>query len=246
MVEPLDPTLGSYEALLRAQHADGIVVSGPRFDDEGLARLARDGFPIVLQGSLPGLSCTERRHRQRPRGDAGRRAPGRARLAADRLHHERAACLHRCPATPRRLPGRAGGRRACRTTSASSPMPPSTPAVAIGRWRTSSSAARSTLSSWPATSSPSGRSRRSGNSACASPHDISIVGFDDIALAAYFDPPLTTVRLPAYDLGVAAGTAFSIGSQAGRFRTGRSSRPSSSCGPRRPRQSDRRATGPGP
>ena len=40
------------------------------------------------------------------------------------------------------------------------------------------------------------------------PHDISIVGFDDIALAAYFDPPLTTVRLPAYDLGVAAGKAL--------------------------------------
>ena len=40
------------------------------------------------------------------------------------------------------------------------------------------------------------------------PDDISIVGFDDIALAAFFDPPLTTVHLPAYDLGVAAGTAL--------------------------------------
>ncbi|HSL33786.1 MAG TPA: LacI family DNA-binding transcriptional regulator, partial [Candidatus Limnocylindrales bacterium] len=41
MVEPLDPMSGNYEALLRAQHADGIVVSGPRSDDSGLARLAR-------------------------------------------------------------------------------------------------------------------------------------------------------------------------------------------------------------
>ena len=40
------------------------------------------------------------------------------------------------------------------------------------------------------------------------PDDISVVGFDDIALAAFFDPPLTTVRLPAYDLGVAVGTAL--------------------------------------
>src|SRR6187431_1943529 len=55
MVEPLDPVDGSYEALLRAQHVDGLVLSGPRIDDEGLVDLARDGFPIVLQGSLPGL-----------------------------------------------------------------------------------------------------------------------------------------------------------------------------------------------
>ena len=40
------------------------------------------------------------------------------------------------------------------------------------------------------------------------PDDISVVGFDDIPLAAYFDPPLTTIRLPAYELGHAAGRAL--------------------------------------
>ena len=42
----------------------------------------------------------------------------------------------------------------------------------------------------------------------AVPDDVSIVGFDDIPLAAYFDPPLTTVRLPAFELGQAAGRAL--------------------------------------
>ena len=40
------------------------------------------------------------------------------------------------------------------------------------------------------------------------PDDVSVVGFDDIALAPYFDPPLTTVRLPAFELGQAAGRAL--------------------------------------
>lgn len=33
------------------------------------------------------------------------------------------------------------------------------------------------------------------------PQDLAIVGFDDISLASHLDPPLTTVRMPKYELG---------------------------------------------
>ncbi len=33
------------------------------------------------------------------------------------------------------------------------------------------------------------------------PEDISVIGFDDIDIAVYFDPPLTTIRQPLFDMG---------------------------------------------
>jgi DNA-binding LacI/PurR family transcriptional regulator len=36
------------------------------------------------------------------------------------------------------------------------------------------------------------------------PQDISIVGFDDIDLASFIDPPLTTIRQPMFDIGKVA------------------------------------------
>lgn len=49
------------------------------------------------------------------------------------------------------------------------------------------------------------------------PRDVSIVGFNDSLLAAHTDPPLTTVRLPGYELGrMAAEMALSLIEEPGR------------------------------
>jgi LacI family transcriptional regulator len=39
------------------------------------------------------------------------------------------------------------------------------------------------------------------------PEDVSLVGFDDVPTSNYALPPLTTVRQPAYDIGMTAARA---------------------------------------
>ena len=41
------------------------------------------------------------------------------------------------------------------------------------------------------------------------PGDFAIVGFNDVPLAEYYDPPLTTVHLPAFKLGQTASVQLS-------------------------------------
>ena len=36
------------------------------------------------------------------------------------------------------------------------------------------------------------------------PEDLAVVGFDNVPPGSYFDPPLTTVEIPMYDIGVAS------------------------------------------
>ena len=33
------------------------------------------------------------------------------------------------------------------------------------------------------------------------PEDLSVVGFDDMEISAYYDPPITTMAVPAYEMG---------------------------------------------
>ena len=207
MVEPLDPTLGSYEALLRAQHADGIVVSGPRYDDDGLTRLARDGFPIVLQGSLPGLLA--------PSVDIDN-----ARGAIQAVEHliglgwRRIGCITNAPLAYTAAQQRLDGYRAALEASR---LPFDDRLVAYAAFDAGSGhrAMADLLERGPIDAVfvasdvvAFGAIAAIREAGLRVPQDISVVGFDDIALAAYFDPPLTTVHLPAYDLGVAAGTVL--------------------------------------
>jgi LacI family transcriptional regulator len=208
LVEALPPEDGRYQAVLRSRHADGLIVSGPRDDDVELEGLIVDGLPIVIQGALPGLAV--------PSVDVDN--IGGARTAVDHLvslGRSPIACITNAPLTYTAAAERlAGWRESVRRAG----LTDGPELVAEGGF-----------------DAPSGRRAmrtlldagfRSGGLFVASdvvalgaiaairesgltvPDDVSVVGFDDIALAAHFDPPFTTIRIPAFDLGLVAGRAL--------------------------------------
>jgi LacI family transcriptional regulator len=209
MVEALSPSdpESSYVSLVRGQHADGLVLSGPRTDDPAFLELVRDGFPVVLQGSLPDVAVSS--------VDVDNVAGGR--LAVEHLlglGHRRIAMITNAPVAYTAAVQRAEGYR---EALAGAGVPYDSGLVdegdfdapsghramlAILRRRTVDAVfIASDVVALGAIGALRERGRRI-------PEDVSVVGFDDIPLAAFFDPPLTTVRLPAFELGQAAGAAL--------------------------------------
>lgn len=208
IVEALDGGPTRYGDLLRTGRADGLVVSGPRSDDPDLAALVRDRFPIVLQGSLPGVPVAS----VDVDNAAGAREAVRHLIGAG---HRRIACVTNAPIAYTAARERADGWR---STLAEAGIEPTDAWLEEGGFDAPSGhvAIRNLLarmSELDAVFVASdvvalgviGGLRRAG---LRVPEDVSVVGFDDIPLAAYFDPPLTTVHLPAYELGHAAGVAL--------------------------------------
>jgi DNA-binding LacI/PurR family transcriptional regulator len=208
LLEPHEPGSRTYLDLIAASHVDGLVISGPRSDDPGLAELARAGRPVVIQGAAPGVAC--------PSVDVDNEAG--ARRAVEHLlelGHVRIGCITNAPLGYTSAAERLAGYRAALRSAG---LDPTAEHVAEGAFDPASGAAAmaqlldadpdltavfvaSDVVALGAIAAARARGRRI-------PTDLSVVGFDDIPLAAHFDPPLTTIRVPAYDLGLSVGRAL--------------------------------------
>lgn len=210
LVEPLAPDNGhSYAGLLRAAHVDGLVLSGPRSDDRELADLVRDDFPIVIQGRLPDLAVPS----VDVDNEAGARGAVEHLLA---LGHRRIACITNAPLAYTAAADRLAGYRAALTAAG---IEPDDRLVAQAAFEPSSGSQAMTelldraagafdavfIASDVVAVGAIGALKEAGFRV---PQDVSVVGFDDIALAGFVDPPLTTVRVPAHQLGLVAGKAL--------------------------------------
>lgn len=221
LVEPLSPGEGHYSELVSSQRVDGLIVSGPRTDDEELVALVREGFPLIVQGSLPSVAV--------PSVDVDNRAG--ARTAVDHLlglGHRRIGCITNAPLAYTAAADRLAGYRDALEAAAVDAAPE---LVVEGAFDAASgwTAMQDLLARAPDVTAvfvasdivAFGALRAVREAGRRVPADISVVGFDDIPLARHFDPPLTTIRLPARDLGAAAGRALveRLAGRAGRERT---------------------------
>ena len=223
LVETLVPGEGSYANLVRSGRTDGLIVSGPRYDDEELVELARDGFPVVIQGSLPGLDV--------PSVDVDNEAG--ARLAVEHLlalGHRRIACITNASFAYTAASERVAGYREALAAAGIGEEPGM---IAEGAFDAQSGhramadiLSRSTPDAIFVASDVVAIGAIAGlrEAGLSVPGDVSVVGFDAIPLAAYLDPPLTTISLPAHDLGRAAGRAL-LDRIAGRPVAGRTLQP---------------------
>ena len=202
MVEPfaLDDPMVTYTALLRAQHADGLVISGPRVDDPFLAELVRDGFPIVLQGALPNIDA--------PSVDVDNVAGARGAVEhLISLGHKRIGYIAGPPGFRSAIERLAGFREALAARS----IQFGPELIVEGGYTYESGVAGGekllALSPRPTAIFASndemaaGVYRVANRLGLAVPGDLSIVGFDDGPLASRLLPSLTTIRLPIRELG---------------------------------------------
>jgi DNA-binding LacI/PurR family transcriptional regulator len=198
-LEPED-TRG-YVRLIQENHVDGIILSGPQQHDLEIVSLFREGFPIILMGQLPGselpfvdidaIAGSERAVKHLI--DAGHRQIGmitNAPLEYTSSQQRYAGYKNALISAGIEITDKylaqgdytpASGYDAMKRILAQDPLPTAvfvaSDVVAIGALKAIKEANLSI------------------------PQEISIIGFDDIPLAAYFDPSLTTIHIPSYKLG---------------------------------------------
>jgi DNA-binding LacI/PurR family transcriptional regulator len=194
-----------YLNLARAKRIDGIILSGPRSDDEELRALAEEGFPVVLIGHLPEVKISS--------VDIDSRVA--ACLAVEHLlarGHTRIACITNAPLSYTAAAERLQGYH---DTLLAAGLSFDQNLVRYGDYSPESgfNAMTSLLTETKLPTAVFVASDVVAFGAMAAvrehglkiPQDIALVGFDDVPLARYVDPPLTTIHLPIAELGRRAG-----------------------------------------
>lgn len=195
----------AYIHLVRAKRIDGILLSGPRSDDNQLPALIADGFPIVLLGRL--------NHKLVSFVDIDNEAAAcHAVTHLVQLGHRRIGCITNGPLAYTSATERLSGYRQalCQTD-----LPEDEALVGYGEFEPESGyRAMQALLALPLPPTAVfvasdvvayGAMAAIRDAGRRIPEDLAIVGFDDVPMSRYFNPPLTTVRLPAVEQGRRGG-----------------------------------------
>ena len=194
----------SYIHLVREAHINGMILAGTRTDDPQLPWLSASDFPVVLWGKIPECDL--------PFVDVDNVSA--ARRAVEHLialGHRRIACITnaslRHPESVDRLQG-------YRAALHSHNLPFDEALVRYGDYqeRSGFQAMRSLLELPERPSAvfvasdmvALGAVRAAISAGLRVPNDLALVGFDDVQLAEYVVPSLTTIRVPAREIGAAS------------------------------------------
>jgi DNA-binding LacI/PurR family transcriptional regulator len=192
-------------SLVREGHVDGLIVTGARPANTELRVLHADGIPIVLWGQLPGSDL--------PYVDIDNVAA--ARTAVEHLldlGHTRIGCITNAPpltdtAAADRLEGfrsalRSRGIRYDESLVRHGHFDERSGLAAMGSLLESTE--RPTAVFVASDEVALGALKAAKKAGVAVPDDLAIVGFDDLPIAPFLEPALTTVRVPAREIGSVA------------------------------------------
>lgn len=195
------PSHEAYMQLIREQQVDGLILSGPRSDDPLLPELAEDGFPLILHGRLGDCKL--------PCVDVDNKAGGyQAVTHLIGLGHRGIGFVSNAPLSYSGAQDRYAGYRQA-LTEHDLPLEEDLVRTAAFLPETGQAAMEKLLALPERPTAVFAASDVVAIGVMSSvqaaglsiPDDMAIVGFDDIFLAAHSQPPLTTIRVPAYGLG---------------------------------------------
>lgn len=197
-----DPEKAFYLRLVRENRVDGVIITTSHIPDEQVLLIHQEGVPLVLiNRQMDGVAsiCTD--------NETG---GYEATCHLIELGHRQIAYIGVPPHVKSGIPRRNGYERALREHDL--PLNPNLIVVeensADGGYR----AAMTLLAcSEKATAifayddvMAIGAMRACQEKGLRAPEDVAVVGYDDIPLAAYVIPPLTTIRQAKYDMGMQA------------------------------------------
>jgi LacI family transcriptional regulator len=206
LLKPVDPNdTGGYARLIAENHVDGIFLSGPRQDDRALMDLHRQRVPIMLMGQLPDTDI--------PFVDVD--ATAGAELAVTHLIERGHKCIGMITNAPLDYTSAQQRRDGYLKALRKAELPASITLIKEGNYTPASGfeAMKSLLQATPRPTAvfvasdvvALGAILAMKEAGLRIPQDMAVVGFDDIPLAEFYDPPLTTIHLPAFGLGWAGG-----------------------------------------
>ncbi len=203
LVEVVDDMSHSdgFTSLIREVHIDGIIVGGLRANEPQLQRLSDENFPVVLWGRIPDSSV--------PSVDVDNVSAARAAVEhLISLGHQRVACITNAPLGYPDSGGRLSGYQVALATHS---LPYDESLVIYGDYQERSGyQAMQTLLALEDRPTAVfvasdvvalGALSAARSAGLRVPDDLAVVGFDDIQLAQYLVPSLTTVRVPAREIG---------------------------------------------